>query len=79
MTTQDKLQWLGATSMIAAQIITSLFPLLYPYNIVLFAIGGAAFLAWAILVENKPQIVVNIVVNIVGLVICAGGLYKAFI
>ena len=61
--------------MIAAQIITSLFPLLYPYNIVLFAVGGDAFLAWAFLVKNKPQIVVNIV----GLVICAGGLYKAFI
>jgi hypothetical protein len=30
-------------------------------------------LAWAILVKNQPQIVVNIV----GLVICAGGLFKA--
>ena len=73
MTTQDKLQWLGAASMIAAQIITSLFPLLYPYNIVLFTVGGLAFLTWGILVKNRPQIVVNIV----GLIICAGGLYKA--
>ncbi len=61
--------------MIAAQIITSLFPLLYPYNIVLFAMGGASFLFWGIMVKNRPQIVVNIV----GLVICAGGLYKAYI
>lgn len=59
--------------MIGAQIITSLFPLLYPCNIVLFAVGGGAFLAWAILVKNRPQILVNIV----GLVICAGGLFKA--
>ncbi len=59
--------------MIAAQVITSLFPLLYPYNIVLFAVGGAAFLAWGILVKNRPQILVNIV----GLIICAGCLYKA--
>ena len=60
--------------MIAAQVITSLFPVLYPYNIVLFAVGGAAFLFWGILVKNRPQIVVNIV----GLIICAGGLLKAF-
>jgi hypothetical protein len=73
MTTQDKLQWFGAFNMIAAQVITSLFPLLYPYNIVLFTVGGASFLAWGILVKNRPQIVVNIV----GLVICAGGLFKA--
>ena len=73
MTTQDKLQWFGAFNMIAAQVITSLFPLLYPYNIVLFALGGLAFLVWGILVENRPQIMVNIV----GLVICAGGLFKA--
>jgi hypothetical protein len=73
MTNQDKLQWFGAASFISAQVITSLFPLLYPYNIVLFALGGMSFLAWAILVENRPQIAVNIV----GLLICAGGLLKA--
>jgi hypothetical protein len=73
MTNQDKLQWFGAASFIGAQIITSLFPLLYPYNIVLFTLGGLSFLTWAIMVENKPQIMVNIV----GLIICAGGLLKA--
>ena len=75
MTNQDKLQWFGAASFIGAQVITSLFPLLYPYNIILFTLGGLAFLAWSFLVKNRPQIVVNIV----GLLICAGGLYKAFI
>jgi len=74
MTNQDKLQWFGAASFIGAQVITSLFPLLYPYNIILFTLGGLAFLAWSFLVKNRPQIVVNIV----GLVICVGGLYKAF-
>ncbi len=73
MTREDGIQWLGAASMIAAQVITSLFPVLYPINIVLFALGGLAFLTWGILVKNRPQIVVNIV----GLVICAGGLLKA--
>lgn len=75
MTNQDKLQWCGAASMIGAQIITSLFPLLYPYNIVLFTIGTISFLTWAILVKNKPQTVVNVI----GLIICFGGLYKALI
>jgi hypothetical protein len=74
MTNQDKLQWFGAASFIGAQVITSLFPLLYPYNIILFTLGTLAFLAWGFLVKNRPQIVVNIV----GLVICVGGLYKAF-
>lgn len=73
MTREDSLQWFGASNMIAAQVITSLFPVLYPYNIVLFALGGLAFLIWGILVKNRPQIMVNIV----GLVICAGGLFKA--
>lgn len=73
MTTQDKLQWLGAAAMIGAQIITSLAPQLYPYNIVLFTVGGLAFLAWGFMVRNRPQIAVNIV----GLIICAGGLFKA--
>jgi hypothetical protein len=75
MTNQDKLQWFGAANMIGAQVITSLFPLLYPYNIVLFSLGGLSFLTWGILVKNRPQVAVNLV----GLLICAGGLYKAFI
>ena len=75
MTNQDKLQWFGAASMIGAQVITSLFPLLYPYNIILFTLGGLAFLTWGLLVKNTPQIIVNIV----GLAICGGGLYKAFV
>lgn len=75
MTNQDRLQWFGAASFIGAQIITSLFPLLYPYNIILFASGGAAFLIWAVKAGNQPQIAVNIV----GLVITVLGLIRAFI
>ncbi len=73
MTREDGLQWFGAASFIGAQIITSLYPLLYPYNIILFAMGGLSFLIWALLVKNTPQILVNIV----GLAICSGGLFKA--
>jgi hypothetical protein len=75
MTNQDKLQWFGALNMIGAQVITSLFPLLYPYNILLFTLGGLSFFIWGIMVKNKPQIAVNMV----GLLICAGGLFKAFV
>jgi hypothetical protein len=75
MTEQDKLQWFGAANMIGAQVVTSLFPLLYPYNIVLFTLGALAFLVWGIMTKNRPQIVVNIV----SLLILGGGLYRAFI
>jgi hypothetical protein len=71
----DKLQWLGAIVVIVAQLINSLFIELYPYNIMLFTLGSIIFLAWAILVKNKPQMVVNIVI----LTTCIAGLYKAFI
>jgi hypothetical protein len=75
MTGQDKLQWFGAANMIGAQIITSIFPLLYPYNIVLFTLGALSFLVWGIMTKNRPQIAVNIV----SLLILGGGLYRAFI
>jgi hypothetical protein len=41
----------------------------------LFTLGSIIFLAWAILVKNKPQAIVNIVI----LTTCIAGLYKAFI
>lgn len=75
MTGQDKLQWFGAANMIGAQVVTSLFPLLYPYNIVLFTLGALSFLVWGIMTKNRPQIAVNIV----SLLILGGGLYRAFI
>ncbi len=70
----DKLQWLGAIVVIVAQLINSLFLELYPYNIMLFTLGSIIFLAWAILVKNKPQAIVNIVI----LLSCLSGLFKAY-
>jgi hypothetical protein len=47
---------------------------MYPWNIATFAVGTVMFLAWAIRVNNKPQMLVNVVAFAIGLV----GLVKAF-
>jgi hypothetical protein len=49
---------------------------MYPYNIVVFALGTVAFLIWAIRAKNRPQMAVNFVsiaIGIVGLVSAFGG------
>ena len=70
----DTLQWAGAVAIIAGHVLNSIGPSMYPYNIIVFAVGTVAFLAWAVRVRNKPQAVVNLVALAIGLV----GLYKAF-
>ena len=73
----DTLQWTGAAAIIAGHILNSALEYDYdvrPYNIVAFAVGTVAFLAWAIRVRNVPQAVVNLVALAIGLV----GLFKAF-
>ena len=70
----DTLQWTGAAAIIAGHVLNAMGPSMYPYNVVVFAVGTIAFLAWAIRVRNKPQAVVNLV----SLAIGAVGLYNAF-
>ena len=70
----DTLQWTGAAAIIAGHVLNAMGPSMYPYNVVVFAVGTLAFLAWAIRVRNKPQAVVNLV----SLAIGAVGLYNAF-
>ena len=70
----NTLQWAGAAAIIAGHVLNSLGPSVYPYNIVVFAVGTVLFLAWAIRVRNTPQAVVNVV----SLAIGAVGLFKAF-
>ena len=69
----DALQWTGAAAIIAGHVLNAVGPAAYPYNIVVFAVGTVAFLAWAIRVRNTPQAVVNIVALAIGLV----GMYNA--
>ena len=72
--TDNMLQWAGATAIIAGHVLNSIGPSVYPYNIVVFAVGTVLFLAWAMRVRNTPQAVVNVV----SLAIGAIGLFKAF-
>ena len=70
----ETLQWTGAVAIIAGHSLNAVGPSMYPYNVVVFAVGTVAFLTWAVRVRNKPQAVVNLV----SLAIGAVGLYNAF-
>ena len=70
----EALQWTGAVAIIAGHSLNAVGPSMYPYNVVVFAVGTVAFLTWAVRVRNVPQAVVNFVALAIGLV----GLYKAF-
>ena len=74
LTKNDMLQWTGAVAIIAGHVLNSIGPSMYPYNIVVFAVGTVLFLTWAIRLRNKPQAVVNLVALAIGLV----GLYNAY-
>ncbi len=70
----EVLQWTGAILIIAGHSLNAIGPTMYPYNIVVFALGTLAFLMWAVRVGNKPQMAVNIVSIAIGIV----GLISAF-
>jgi hypothetical protein len=70
----NMLQWAGAVAIIAGHVLNSIGPSMYPYNIIVFAVGTVLFLTWAVRVRNVPQAVVNLVALAIGLV----GVYKAF-
>jgi glucose dehydrogenase len=70
----EVLQWAGAVLIIAGHSLNAIGPSMYPYNIVVFALGTVAFLIWAIRAKNRPQMAVNFVSIAIGLV----GLVSAF-
>ena len=70
----EVLQWAGAVLIIAGHSLNAIGPSMYPYNIVVFALGTVAFLIWAIRAGNRPQMAVNLVSIAIGLV----GLISAF-
>jgi hypothetical protein len=70
----EVLQWAGAVLIIAGHSLNAIGPTMYPYNIVVFALGTVAFLIWAIRAKNRPQMAVNFVSIAIGLV----GLVSAF-
>ena len=72
----DTLQWSGAVAIIIGHVLNASGSAYHGdfWNILAFAVGTALFLAWAIRVTNKPQMLVNVVALVIGLV----GLFKAF-
>ena len=71
LTWNDLLQWAGAVAIIAGHVLNAIGPSVYPYNIIVFAVGTVLFLTWALRVRNRPQAVVNVVslaIGILGLV-----------
>jgi hypothetical protein len=72
--TDELLQWAGAVAIVAGHVLNAIGPAVYPYNIIVFAVGTVLFLTWAVRVRNKPQAMVNVISLAIGLV----GLYKAF-
>lgn len=75
MKIDQALQWIGAVFIILGHICNASGPDAYPYNIIAFTLGTIAFLSWTIIVKNRPQLLVNIV----AIVTCAIGLFKAYI
>jgi len=70
----EVLQWAGAVLIIAGHTLNAIGPSMYPYNIVVFAVGTVAFLTCAIRAGNRPQMAVNFVSIAIGIV----GLISAF-
>ena len=67
------LQWTGAVAIVLGHAFNAMGPVMYPWNIIVFAIGTVLFMLWALRVGNRPQLMVNVVSLAIGLV----GLYKA--
>jgi hypothetical protein len=66
------LQWVGVVFIVAGHILNSMGNM-DPYNIIAFSFGTVFFLTWAYRVHNNAQVVVNVV----SVVICLLGLYRA--
>ena len=71
--TNEIIQWAGAVAIVAGHVLNAIGPSVYPYNIAVFALGTVLFMSWAIRVKNSPQLMVNLVSLLIGLV----SLYKA--
>jgi hypothetical protein len=67
------LQWTGAVAIVLGHAFNAMGPVMYPWNIIVFAFGTVMFMLWALRVGNRPQLMVNVVSLAIGLV----GLYKA--
>lgn len=53
------LQWTGTALILAGQILTSVGPETWPWNLFAMFMGSALFLVWAVRVKINSLIVVN--------------------
>lgn len=67
------LQWTGAVAIVLGHAFNAMGPVMYPWNIIVFAIGTVMFMLWALRVGNRPQLMVNVVSLAIGIL----GLVKA--
>ena len=67
------LQWTGAVAIVLGHAFNAMGPAMYPWNIIVFAIGTVMFMLWALRVGNRPQLMVNVVSLAIGIL----GLVKA--
>ena len=68
----DIIQWVGTAFILVMYVLMSFFPQLHPWNVVCGLLGGLAYFAWTVRVRNYPQMVVNVV----AVTLCLGGLLK---
>ena len=73
-TVNEILQWTGTGCILTMYVLMSYFPELHPWNVLAGLLGGLSYFTWTVRVANKPQMVVNIV----AITVCAGGLLKYF-
>ena len=71
--TDNTLQWTGAVAIVLGHAFNAMGPAMYPWNIIVFAIGTVMFMLWALRVGNRPQLMVNVVSLAIGIL----GLVKA--
>lgn len=68
------LKWLGTATLILGTLVNGLN--IYPLGVIMLSIGGLIWLTAAVIVEDRPLIVTNLVMSLTGL---AGVVYNVFI
>ena len=70
----DIIQWTGTLFILVMYVLMSYFPQLHPWNIIMGFLGGVCYFAWTVRVKNYPQMVINVV----AMTLCLGGLFRHF-
>ena len=68
MKLNDAIQWAGTVCFLTMYALMSMDQ--YPYNIAAGGLGGVLYLIWSIRVDNRPQIITNLVAVIICVVGC---------